>query len=280
VIANGNPLDATPVEANYTELYNNDVAIATLLNTVETDINAVETNIDVVEAALKNYRSGLKVTYASASTVTIGVGECRSDNGLDTIVVTSPITVDIATSGANGLDTGSEAANTWYNPFVIDGPSVPTAGMFVKHGDTPTLPTGYTVKRQLPIAVRNDGSGNFRRFHTIHWGEQPEIWWDTSDGLAVVGSGTATVYTQISCSTFIPPISRVGVFATAALTTQVAIFIRESNGNQEVPTSCVSGQFTTPFYCRVNASQQIDYRVSSANPVNVVMRGFKVTEVA
>jgi microcystin-dependent protein len=68
VIANGNPLDATPVEANYTELYNNDVAIATLLNTVETDLNTAESDITDLQASTN--LTGMILDYVGTSAPT------------------------------------------------------------------------------------------------------------------------------------------------------------------------------------------------------------------
>ena len=47
---------------------------------------------------------GLLVRYASATTATIGVGSCRSSDDSTDISLSSEVTVDISTTGANGLD--------------------------------------------------------------------------------------------------------------------------------------------------------------------------------
>ena len=73
------------------------------------------------------------------------------------------LTIDIATSGANGLDTGTEA-NVWYYIWVIcDGTTV--AGLLSASGTAPTMPTGYTYKA-LAGYVKNT-SGNFLNFTQI-----------------------------------------------------------------------------------------------------------------
>ena len=52
----------------------------------------------------KGYALGLLVRYASATTCTIGVGSCRSSDDVRDISLSSQVTVDITTTGANGLD--------------------------------------------------------------------------------------------------------------------------------------------------------------------------------
>ena len=49
------------------------------------------------------------------------------------------LTVDITVSGVNGLDTGSEAASTWYYIWVIyNGTTV--AGLLSTSATAPTMP--------------------------------------------------------------------------------------------------------------------------------------------
>lgn len=71
------------------------------------------------------------------------------------------LTVDITQSGANGLDTGSEAAHTWYSIWVIYNPTTSTtAGLLSTSEIAPTMPSGYTKKRMVGH-VRNGASSNF-----------------------------------------------------------------------------------------------------------------------
>ena len=52
------------------------------------------------------------------------------------------VVINTTTTGANGLDTGSRAANTWYNIFLINNGTT-TAGLASLSATSPTLPTGY-----------------------------------------------------------------------------------------------------------------------------------------
>jgi hypothetical protein len=72
------------------------------------------------------------------------------------------VNINITVSGANGLDTGSEAASTWYYIWIISNGST-VAGLLSTSDTSPTLPTGYTYKR-LISAVRNNASSNFIDF--------------------------------------------------------------------------------------------------------------------
>ena len=58
------------------------------------------------------------------------------------------LTISTATSGANGLDTGSIANSTWYSVWVIYNGTT-TAGLLSTSATTPTLPSGYTYKARV-----------------------------------------------------------------------------------------------------------------------------------
>lgn len=69
-------------------------------------------------------------------------------------------TVDITTSGAGGLDTGSVAASTWYFHWVIFSPTTNTASCLDSiSSTTPTMPSGYTFKARVG-ANQTDASAN------------------------------------------------------------------------------------------------------------------------
>ena len=51
------------------------------------------------------------------------------------------LTISIAASGANGLDTGSEANSTWYHIWVIAKADGTVAGLFSTSASSPTMPT-------------------------------------------------------------------------------------------------------------------------------------------
>jgi len=84
-------------------------------------------------------------------------------DGLSTYdALSANLIVDITVTGANGLDTGSEANSTFYSVWVIYN-GITVASLLSTSFTAPTMPSGYTYKRFVG-AVRNDGSGNFLDF--------------------------------------------------------------------------------------------------------------------
>lgn len=77
-------------------------------------------------------------------------------------------TVNSATSGAGGLDTGSVAASTWYYLYAIYNPATNTQSILMSASATaPTLPSGYTFASGSLSAVLTDGSAHFIGFKQI-----------------------------------------------------------------------------------------------------------------
>lgn len=117
--------------------------------------------------------------------------------------------VNIATSGANGLDTGSVAANTWYNWYIIYGSSG-TAGLLSLSATSPTLPSGYTSQSIRLGTVRTSASNAL--LTTIQYGYDVSYIPGTSSlsTLPLMGSGatgnvTTPTWTAVSVSNFVPP---------------------------------------------------------------------------
>lgn len=114
------------------------------------------------------------------------------------------LSVAITTGGVNGLDTGSEASDTWYYGYVIYNPTTNTvAGLLSASPTAPTLPSGYTFAR-LVTAVRNNASSNFidyiQRNERVQYrgGTPPEI---SSGAVGTVGSAWGAA---ISIASMVP----------------------------------------------------------------------------
>ena len=62
------------------------------------------------------------------------------------VISSSTLTINTAGTGANGIDTGSQASSTWYYIWVIsDGTT--TAAMVSTSSTSPTMPSGYVSTR-------------------------------------------------------------------------------------------------------------------------------------
>jgi len=161
-----------------------------------------------VGALPPEYVDGLVLTRASVSTVTIGTGSCRDSGDTTNLQVASVLTADITSSGADGLDTGSEAADTWYSVWVIGTASGGVASLLSASETAPTLPSGYTLKRRVGW-VRNDSSSDF--LEGVQTGSGRDRTWthdETLSSTQVLSGGTATAATDVDCSAVVPPTAK------------------------------------------------------------------------
>jgi hypothetical protein len=107
-----------------------------------------------------SFRNLAASATGSSATVTVTADEIVLENSSNTYVTGRAVSLSIAgtTSGAaNGLDTGSLAASTWYSVWVIYNGST-VAGLLSLSATTPTLPSGYTYKARVGWIKTGSGS--------------------------------------------------------------------------------------------------------------------------
>jgi hypothetical protein len=223
---------------------------------------------------------GLVAAWTSVSTVTIGVGACRDKTDSFTIRTTAPIVANIAVAGAGGLDTGAEAASTWYSIFVIaDSTGVlPPNSLLSTGGDTPTLlPAGYDIWRRVGY-VRNNPSSDFREYVTYGQGPERSIQYrDALSSRQQLTGGTATVVTQINCGSLIPNSSSFGRFQIAQRGTVGASFYDDPTQLlANAQRSLLAGNTACDVEMRVSASQRMAYANAAAGGlVDVWILGYE-----
>lgn len=208
-------------------------------------------------------------------------------------------TVNIANTGALGLDTGSEASGTWYYLYECVGGSGTTYVLSATNeADTGTItaPSGYDVsKRQFPIAIRNDGSSNFIEWQVSSgWPYKPKITligdrtyessgWQNGD-FNVLSNGTATTATDVDLSSFVPPIAERAVLNVLAYgnTSTGHIQLLEKSGNDSLRImSGSSGAVLTSneVEMKTDSSQTIQYDNTNMIGTGIDVVGFIVTEI-
>lgn len=144
----------------------------------------------------------LKILYATAATLTLdseGIVMLNPANAGLKFIFAPTQTINITASGANGLDTGAEASNTWYYIWAIsDGTNY--RGLLSVSSTSPTMPSGYTYKLLVGV-VRNDGSSNFVPFY--QYGD--EVYTAATQVLTNTAPGSITVLQSLSISSAVPP---------------------------------------------------------------------------
>jgi hypothetical protein len=190
--------------------------------------------------------------------------------------------IDITASGADGLDTGSEAASTWYYIWVIYNPTTKTlAGLLSISPTAPTMPSGYTYKA-LPegAAVYNDSSSDFVLFEQL--GNKIIV-----PVNQVLNGGVATTYTLINLVTAVPVTAKsVDIYwgCDASTNTNLASFASDTAGKGVKPSGNVSTSslFETVYgpvtitKLLLTTAQSIYYKLVSAGAaIDVLVIGWE-----
>jgi len=173
-----------------------------------------------VDRMLSKYRNGLRLEYASASTITIGIGECMISNSGGTIRGMMANTAAVTGIWGN-LDTGSEANSSTYYVYVgtstISDTTV-TAAISLSS----TAPSNLTYYIRLG-SFYNDSSGNITLIQNDGFFTDMGDWVSRSfetdyqaatDGFAVAYATVATVYIY-SDSTSTPTTLRISTSSTS-----------------------------------------------------------------
>lgn len=233
---------------------------------------------NLVQASTKPilYINGGGANYLSATTLTGLTGHYRDSLNAYDIVVSADVTINAAVIGANGIDAGALANNTWYYVYAIGDASNTKVGAFVisTSATAPGMPDGYNVFR-IVRKFRTNGSAQFKK--VAFCGSNGNVVvarydLDTTSS-ALLAAGAATSYAAVSCVGFSPP----GSF----ITTIEYDYIPQAAGNKatfrptgsaiaiantvqfvtgQVATVHISGDLTVD----TNSSQSFDYAVGNA----------------
>lgn len=155
-----------------------------------------------VQGTYKNLKVVNGATADTQVTVTADELVLKDANGNPYLASAVNVTATITGSGANGLDTGAEAASTWYNIWLIyNGTTV--AALLSTSATAPTMPSGYTYKA-LVGAVYNNASSNFDTMRQIG----NRVWINLSSVFTGLGAAAVDTYESRSISAFVPPIAK------------------------------------------------------------------------
>lgn len=224
-------------------------------------------------------------TWLSVSTIQVSAGSFRDDSDSALIVLDSNTVADITVTGAGGLQTGSsESADTWYGVYVIDdttGLNSPNV-LLIPEG-TGFSETGYDVARLVSWG-RNNASSDFYKFFAAGKGREIEYEWDIAGTTSrVLNNGSATSFTDVDCSEFIPPSSKKAKLSLGFDPANSGNVLRlRTNG---AVTDAIANQFSPPVSSgnslRVQAEiltdsgQLIEYHVTTGSDIaNLFVLGF------
>lgn len=216
----------------------------------------------------------LTVVYVSATTVDVDADavilfDSNSNPKRFASLNESPA---VTSSGANGLDTGSEGSSRWYHIWAIGKADGTLDALLSESATAPTLPSGYIYKGYLG-AIYNDSSSDFRRLT-----QRGNIVSCPIQSLKL--AGTDSSYTLVDCSTGVPPtasaVELLGYYRTASGSAVMAVLVAsDSSANG---TRSISGPATTSDswgamgLCVMTTAQQIYYQRTTTGNGNVDVR--------
>lgn len=111
------------------------------------------------------YRN-LAIDATADTTVTVTADWITLANASNSVKLVRNVNATIATgsTGANGLDTGSMASNTWYAVWIIYNPTTDaSAALLSTSASSPTLPSGYTFRHRVGWVRTQSASSALRR---------------------------------------------------------------------------------------------------------------------
>ena len=224
---------------------------------VQQEIAAATASISSGSVGIKGAYSNLSVsTTGSTAAITVTADEILTTNGSGAYHKASSVSLTIsgASAGANGIDTGTIAASTWYYLFVIwNSGTNTTAGLMSLSPTAPTMPAGYAYFARCG-AVLTDGTANKYPLSIVQKGNKAQY-------KVVVGSNTPTfpllgsgVAGDRSIPTYVAVAASGGAPATAGI---INIFMHVSNSYAICSPSNATGNSTSttnPPYMLLNSS--------------------------
>ncbi len=239
-----------------------------------------DSGLMVPSLAINNV-NGLRLSWASATTLGLTAGYWNAINSSVMRNLNSAVTINIANVGVvNGLDTGAAANNTNYYVYALaHGTNSTLNGAILStNATTPTLPSGYTDFRYIG-RVRRNGSSSFIKFIQVgNATKRTTIYTDTAANTLFLSGAIPTTYTAGSLASFVPPGSTSGLMRyelDSTLSSSTSMSFRETGSSVAAGSALIRlypgfTGFTSgvvPFVC--NASQSIDYVISPSGNCNV-----------
>lgn len=183
------------------------------------------------------------------------------------------LTVDVTASGANGLDTGSEANSTWYHLWVIRNASGTVAGLLSTSATAPTMPSGYTYKGYVG-AVYNDSGGDFIVMHQKNTRVSCEVF-------AIASGATETSITSLAAQIPTTAATVMGYCGASVIggTVAGASLYSDADGSgkttMSVTASTGNNATTSPFIIPIHTAQTIYYTAFAGSTVAITGSGWE-----
>jgi len=181
----------------------------------------MDINLPVVNAPYLDV-SGLQLAWASNTTLTMLAGSARNSTNQADIILPLAVTINGATNGINGLDTGVLVLSTLYTIYAVGDSTnnnVPGAVLSAS-AVSPTLPVGYDMWRAIGY-IRTDASVHFLLGYWFGSANDRLFTYDVPIATAVTAGASAT-YAAVTLATFVPAVGNLPVLIECNWTANAA----------------------------------------------------------
>jgi hypothetical protein len=234
------------------------------------------------------YANGLKITNDATtpnSVIDIATGSILDSTGVYQLSVDSVLSPSTASSGLNGLDTGTVAASKVYAVYVVADPITQqaTGAMYSLSLTGPLMPFGYSAYALIGFVVTDSSANILVGTWTAGNNSRRSFFFDAPIATAVT-AGNATTYTAVNLTAFVPALQDTPVSITYSFTPGAAsrtLNLTPGNGVGNAVT--ITGQVTSvvvsgnaQLVSKVTAAvPEIDYKVTnSGDAVALRVAGF------
>lgn len=181
-----------------------------------------------IQGSFKNLQAS---ATGSSANVTMTADEVvvKAGSGAYKTLETVNLTIAGTSVGANGLDTGALAINTWYSLWVIWNGTT-TAGLMSLSSTAPTMPGGYTHKARVGWIRTDSNAGNKFPLSFIQYGRRVRYKVATGSNTpnvlqmasGVAGAPATPTWVAIGVSNFVPPTAlALSALATIPISAQI-----------------------------------------------------------
>jgi hypothetical protein len=214
------------------------------------------------------YANGLKITNDATtpnSVIDIATGSILDSTGVYQLSVDSVLSPSTASSGLNGLDTGTVAASKVYAVYVVADPVTQqaTGAIYSLSLTGPLMPFGYRAYALIGFVVTDASANILVGSWTAGNNSRRSFFFDAPIATAVT-AGNATTYTAVSLAAFVPALQDIPVSIAYSFTPGAAsrtLNLTPGNGVGNAVT--ITGQVTSVV---VSGNAQVLSKVTSAVP--------------
>lgn len=240
----------------------------------EKDAETIANNVIV------GYIDGFEINPVSANVVSVADGRVEFNSAL--LTVTGVANNDITTTGADGLDAGSVAADTWYRLYLIRNTTTNAFATVFSTSATPAVPAGFELIKRIGWRL-TDGSAVLRNIY-----QNKDINTITGFNLEFsVTNGSGIVTTPNLTLSFVPPDgSATLAYGMLRRTTGSGFVIFSVLPNETVETgvdaivrgsavSTSTGQFGMPMQVPLLGSNLVKLTSDAAGTYQFLASGWK-----